>query len=59
MSDSGGVGIKDDDAPDGGDEDEEDEDEDDDKKMVPLEHPKGVPVLLNVGGSNNERSLFS
>jgi len=51
-----GVGIKDDDAPDGG-EDEEDEDED--KKMVPLEHPEGLPVLLNVGKSNNERSLFS
>merc|ERR1712166_225767 len=52
------VGVKDDDVLDG-DEDEADEDED--KKMVPLEGPKGLPVILNIDGlkKRDERSLFS
>ena len=50
VSDSGGVGIKDDDALDGGEEDKE-------KKVVPLGHPKGLPNLNGV--SNNKCSLFN
>ena len=50
VSDSGGVGIKDDDVPDGGEEDGR-------KKMVPLGRPKGLPNLNGV--SNNKCSLFN
>ena len=50
VSDGGGVGIKDDDVPDGGEEDEG-------KKVVPLGRPKGLPNLNGV--SSNKRSLFN
>ena len=50
VSDGGGVGIKDDDVPDGGEEDKE-------KKVVPLGCPKGLPNLNGV--SNNKHSLFN
>ena len=50
VSDSGGVGIKDDDELDGGEEDRG-------KKVVPLGRPKGLPNLNGV--SNNKCSLFN
>ena len=51
VGEGGGVGVKSDVAD--GDEEEE--------KMVPLERPKGLPVLLNLDGlkKRDERSLFS
>ena len=50
VSDGGGVGIKDDDVPDGGEEDGG-------KKVAPLGCPKGLPNLNGV--SNNKCSLFN